>query len=125
MRMDVPGWAAPHCRPSTHQGGSPSRRQQRSRSGRTLEDRDADAAEEVPEALPESGPTGHRMGDPTTHCLTEFAVDQPVEERVLLEPQDQSGTAVIERPAVVDSSGGGGVEDLALPSAAALAWAPL
>ena len=57
-----------------------------------LEDRDADAAEEVPEPDAQRGAARHRPGDPPAHRGAELGVDEPVEQRVL-QAQAEAGAA--------------------------------
>ena len=75
-----------------------------------LVDRDADAAEEVPDALAERGPPGHRAAALSAEGVTELAVDQPVEQRVS-GAQQQAGPGPVEGGAVGHRGGLGEVED--------------
>ena len=78
-----------------------------------LEDRHADAAEEVPEPGAQRRAAGDRVLHPAAEQLAKLAVDQPVEQPVL-EPQGEPGAALVLGLAVGDRDVGGAVEDLAL-----------
>ena len=78
-----------------------------------LEDDDADAAEEVAEAIAERRATGDGPLDLAAHRRAQLAVDEPVEDLVL-ELQAEAGAAGVEGLGVVDGGLGGSVEDVAL-----------
>ena len=79
-----------------------------------LEDRDAEAVEEVAEPGSERGRARDRVGDVAAHGGAELAVDQPVEQRELDLRAERDLLALLLQPRVLDGGVRGGAEDLAL-----------